>query len=445
MQDFAIHNLFWENNQQFFDSDPHLRALKALKFQHSHSWWKNLKTNEPGIYILTGGRQVGKSTSCKMLIKNYLEQEQLLRKNIFYFPCDEIYDAKELSQICRRFLEQTEDQQFLLVIDEITFVNNWDRAIKAIADEGWFTKGSCILTGSDCLILQEASMRFPGRRGTATQTDFHIYPLSFSEYVNLIAPDNNQTKLKQLFQNYLICGGYLRAINDLASYGEVTVATHQTYEQWIRGDFLKHNKKEDYLLAVLHALFTVGVSQISYSSLTQKIGSISKETCIDYCKLLERMDVLINLQSLDLNKKQGSPNKARKFHFFDPFIQNTIYQWLLREGYLNRMQFENQAVEACVASHSKRQHKTFYFKGQGEVDVVELHNKEPLAIEVKWAEQIRPNDLKTIKLFKNNYILTKNPHLAPIDNIKTQTVYEFLLARSKSSPYFTPLHPNHNS
>ncbi len=127
-------------------------------------------------------------------------------------------------------------------------------------------------------------------------------------------------ELNHYFKNYLLCGGYLRAINDLAQYGEITQGTFLTYEQWLRGDFLKQGKHEETLLALLRTLLQIGVSQISYSTLTQKMGLVAKETCIDYCRLLERMDVLFNLQAFDQNKKLGFPRKARKFHFFDPFI-----------------------------------------------------------------------------------------------------------------------------
>lgn len=425
---YSNHNVFKETPVAFYRNDPHLRALAQMKYQYSPNWWMQISVNIPGIYILTGGRQVGKSTSCKLFIKHCLENKIFTPENILYLPCDEIYDAKELSSIIRFFLESTANTTFLLVIDEITYVKHWDRVIKSLADEGYFTRGLCILTGSDTLILKEAAMSFPGRRGKAAQTDFHLYPLTFLEYVQLRNPTSDPTdeKLYTLFQDYLICGGYLRAINDLAEYGEVTPATFMTYEQWIRGDFLKHDKKEDYLLALLHGLLTVGVSQISFSALTQKIGLMSKETCINYLRLLERMDILFDLQAFDQNKKQGFPRKDRKFHFFDPFIQRTVYQWLVSEGYLNSLDLESTLVEASVASHCYRFGKTFYFKGQGEVDVIRLVGKTFQAIEIKWSNQLRPNDLKTLKQFKNGLILGKAPQVGSIDDIQVLPVYRFL-------------------
>lgn len=434
LKSFIKHNRFHENElREFQQSDPHLRALSQLTYQHSPDWWHSLPLQTPGIYILTGGRQVGKSTSCKLLIEHCLKRKLFKPKHILYLPCDEIFDAKALSATLRFFFQTIADETFLLIIDEITFVKDWERVIKSLADEGYFTQGLCLLTGSDTLILKEAAMSFPGRRGNADQVDFHIYPLTFSDYVNLIHTKSTPTikQLSDYFEHYLQCGGYLRAINDFAAHGKVLPATFLTYEQWIRGDFLKHHKREDILLSLLHALLTIGVSQVSYSSITQKMGMVSKDTVIDYCALLERMDVLFYLQAFDQNKKQGFPKKDRKFHFFDPFIYRTILNWLEKEGLDIHHEYEPGMVEACVASHCHRFGRVFYFKGQGEVDVIWLFNKKIQAIEVKWANQIRPTDLKTLKQFKNSLIVCKGVRQGIEEDIILQPVCDFLYRLSK--------------
>jgi len=429
LDNFLIHNRFKKSLPDFLKNDPQLMTISKLRYQSHVHWWEALSLDTPGIYILTGGRQVGKSTSCKQLIASCLEQKKFAPKNIFYLPCDEIFDAQALSKTIKIFLDQTDGNPFLLVVDEVTFVKHWERVIKSLADEAWFKQGICLLTGSDSLILKEAAMSFPGRRGEAEQTDFHLYPLSFSQYVSLMNETSKEPsieKLAELFETYLVCGGYLRAINDIAEHGKILEATYQTYEQWIRGDFIKHGKNENYLLNILAAFIRIGVSQISFSSLNQNIGLMSKETLINYYNLLERMDVLFNLQAYDISKKQGFPKKARKFHFVDPFIQNTIFRWVKREGVLNGELLKSNLVEACVASHCHRMAKSFYFKGQGEVDVIMQKEKFPLAIEVKWAEQIRPIDLKTLKQFKHAVLLTKQPHAGTYEHITSQSVYEFL-------------------
>lgn len=325
-------------------------------------------------------------------------------------------------------IEYSTKEKFLLIIDEITFVKEWERVIKALADESYFTQGLCLLTGSDTLILKEAAMSFPGRRGTSDQVDFHIYPLTFFDHVNLVHQKSTPTikQLSDYFSDYLRCGGYLRAINDFAKHKKILPATFLTYEQWIRGDFLKRGKREDILLSLFHALLTIGVSPVSYSSITQKMGIVSKDTVIDYCTLLERMDVLFYLQAFDQNKKQGFPRKDRKFHFFDPFIYRTVLNWLQKESYTHHAESEPIMVEACVASHCHRFHKTFYFKGQGEVDIIWIFNKKINAIEVKWANQIRHHDLKLLKQFKNSLILGKGMRQGTEERITLMPVYQFL-------------------
>ena len=121
-----------------------------------------------------------------------------------------------------------------------------------------------------------------------------------------------------------------------------------------------------------------------------------------------------------------SQKKDRKFHFFDPFIYRTLFRWLENEGLIHAEVQEQVLVESCVASQCMRMGKTFYFKGQGEVDVIWLKDNTQYAIEVKWANQLRPNDVKTIKNFQNNLVLAKLPSKGKIDGIDVMPVYEFL-------------------
>ncbi len=428
LEKYLPHNSFKIDEKSFSSRDPHLLALSALKYQYSPHWWKTLSVSTPGIYILTGGRQVGKSTSCKLFIQHCIRQMLYPSDNILYLPCDEIFDQKQLSQVIRYFLQNLKTGPFLLIIDEVTYVPMWERVIKSLADEGAFYQGICLLTGSDTLMLKEAAMSFPGRRGQSDVTDFHVYPLNFREYVGLMKNNvsPNEKELNDFFQQYLQCGGYLRAINDVAAHGKILSATFQTYEQWIRGDFLKQGKNEFYLMMLLDALISVGVSQISFSALTQKIGSMSKETCLDYYRLLERMDVVFTMQAYDQNKKQGFPKKARKFHFMDPFIRHAVMQYLSREGRIFPAVEESMLVESVVASHCHRLQRTYYFKGQGEVDIILPKVDGVLAIEIKWANQVRSSDMKTLRQFPNRLLLTKHDGSNEIDGIRAMPIPMFL-------------------
>lgn len=435
LEEYRWHNLFWEDTGRYEREDPHLSLLAELTFVHPMDWWKQVDWKEPGILILTGGRQIGKSTSLKLLIKWALKERMFEKNSIFYLPCDQIFDQKHLMRVLRFFLEGLQDKKmpFLLLIDEVTFVAAWDRTVKSLADEGWFRHGFCILTGSDSVILKEAAAQFPGRRGGAETADFHLYPLSFREYVKLVQPkllknaEESVADLFKAFSNYLKCGGYLRAINDLQDKGKISTATYATFEQWIRGDFIKRGKSEENLLSVLQALIETGVSQNSYSNLSRRTVLLSKESFIDYCQLLGRMDIIFNLQAFDQGRKRGFPKKARKFHFADPFIQDTAERWLVREHVLASPTPEGNKTEAAVAAQYHRFLPVYYLKTEGEIDLVIPLRRRFIPAEVKWSGQVRAKDLAQLKKYKNSVILTRMPYQAEDQGVRSFPLPLFLV------------------
>lgn len=132
-----------------------------------------------------------------------------------------------------------------LILDEVSYIRNWDKAVKYAADAGMLEQTILMLTGSDIAFIQEARMRFPGRRGQVAKTDFHLYPLSFKEY--------------------------LTAINDTAEHGTILPRTLNTYSDWIRGDMTKRGKQEQYLREILAAIIKRYNSQVSWNSLASDL------------------------------------------------------------------------------------------------------------------------------------------------------------------------------
>src|SRR3989339_1602631 len=294
-EDFIVHNLFWRNFEEFENLDPHLSKIKTSEFIYTPPLAYEIPVMIPGIYILTGGRQVGKSTTLKLIIKNLLKEKLVEKENIYYLPCDTIKDYNQLLfEIEQFFQTTTKDKPFVLFIDEITYVEEWGRAIKSLADSGFFNLGSVLITGSDSYLLKNAMMEFPGRRGMADNQDFHLFPLSFKEYVNLkekqllksfeniriefdkgifipegFATFKNLSNLKNIFSDYLLTGGYLSAINDFEKNKKINSAVYKTYLQWIIGDILKRGKSEFYLKEIIKALFLRLSKQITWNSLSK--------------------------------------------------------------------------------------------------------------------------------------------------------------------------------
>jgi predicted AAA+ superfamily ATPase len=434
-EEYQIHNQYWSDPEAFLRQDPHLSQLEKLKFVHPLDWWRDIQWDQPGIYILTGGRQIGKSTSTKLLIQHAINEKIFSCENMFYFPCDQIDEHHQLSRVIRSFLEGVSKKEFLLVLDEITFVRDWDRAIKALADEGHFRTGFCILTGSDSVILKQAGYRFPGRRGEADRPDFELHPLDFHQFVELTQPalldqpDLQIEKLFSAFDRYLICGGYLKAINEFWAKGELSQATTLTYEQWIKGDFSKRGKKTRYLEEVLTVLYQTASSQVTYTRLAQKTAGMSSDTLIDYCQMLLRMGIICILEAFDQNTLKGHLKKARKIHFADPFIAEVVGRWLERERYIDQKLAQPAIVESVVAANLSRHFPAYYIKAAGEIDLVVVKDRSFRPIEVKWGNQIRPRDFNQVKKYPNSVILTKQLQATNLEGVATMPLPLFLLSQ----------------
>ncbi len=449
---FTPHNLHMEGLDIFTRQDPNLRALKKSKLVYQSPLINNLPQKKAGIYTITGGRQIGKTTLLKQWMAHLIGKGNP-PETIQYLSGELIDDHHALVRLitdCLQPAGQAHAQlkiQFLL-IDEITYISNWDKGIKYLADSGFLEEVILILTGSDSMIIKEARMRFPGRRGMSDIVDFHFFPLSFHEYVRL----NNRIKndeilsllenksspekhlmpiLYEEFENYLMHGGFLTAINDMAIHNKILPATFSTYSDWIRGDVLKRNKQEHNLREILGGVIKRYGSQITWNALSRDLSIDHPKTISDYIELLQSMGVLY-VQSALLEDKLGpAPKKAKKVIFCDPFIYHAANAWLnpcqdpfemLLRPQVNHAETCGSIVEACITNHYQRKFPVFYIKAKGEVDIAYIDKKRFWPIEVKWTGQLRPKELKQISKYSNGRILTRSLVPGKIQGIPTEPV-----------------------
>ncbi len=443
---FSPHNTHLESPDEFSIRDPHLARLGKLPLTHTSSLLDDLPFETPGIYTLGGGRQVGKTTLTKQWISHLL-QKNIKPRFIRYLSGELIDDHHSLVRHLTDIFDEMpvgNDMRYL-VLDEVTYIKEWDKGIKYIADAGLLEQTAIMLTGSDIAFISEARMRFPGRRGPADQVDFHLYPLSFRETVHLkgLLPrealsDLNQpdlqpsepviTALFDAFDAYLIHGGFLTAINDMAAHHRVLPATFAIYSDWIRGDMIKKGKKEHYLRELLDAVIRHTGSQITWNVLAQSLSIDHPQTVSDYAALLVSMDALFIQQALIEDKLTGAPKKARKLMFTDPFIHHAIYNWLnptadpyqrILDTLSTDASLPATIAETVAACHFRRHFPTYYIKAKGEVDIAYIHQNRFWPVEVKWTNQLRPGDLKQIVKYPNARILTRNKQPGTIQGIPT--------------------------
>ncbi len=439
---FLPHNTHLEDPARFAQRDPQLRLLARQVYVHRPALL-GLLPGVPGIYTVGGGRQVGKTTLLKQWVAELLGQGTPAEA-IAFLSGELIDDHHTLLHLLQAQLaEMPQDVTNYLLVDEVSYIRDWDKAVKYAADAGFLEGCVLVLTGSDLVLIQEARMRLPGRRGEAAVVDFHLYPLSFREAVGLKrgsdvltaldfpAEEIAQELVEMLFEefgHYLTHGGYLTAINDLAKNDRLSEATLATYSDWIRGDVVKRGRHEHYLREFVAAVIKRYGGQLTWNALARDLSIDHPKTVADYAALLASMDALFIQPALLEDRLTAAPKKARKLMFTDPFIFHAVHAWLfpatkpyedqIRPG-LGDPELVGRLAEACVATHYRRLYPTYYIKSEGEVDVAYVDEGRFWPVEVKWTGQLRPKELKQAAKYANARILNRSKRPGRIQGMQT--------------------------
>lgn len=431
---FALHNSHLEDPSTFMERDPHLRALSRRLYHYSSPLLTQLPQHIPGVYTVSGGRQIGKTTLMKQWMLHLLQQG-VQPQCIAYFTGEIIVDHIALIKQLQAYLDQLpQGMMKYFIVDEVTYIQEWEKGVKFLADGGVLEEVTLVLTGSDSVIIQEARMGFPGRRGRSHVVDFHLHPLSFYELIKLVGDyedldgllQGTEVKsqdffdsLEQHFHQYLYHGGYLAAINDYYENSCIDPSVLSTYGDWVRGDMIRHGKKDHYCREFFMAMLKHLNSQVTWQSLAQNFAIEHHQTVADYAETLMSLDAVFIQQALLEDKLVGSPKKAKKLFFTDPFIYHAINSWLypVKDPFTTHMvaALENPhivayLVETVVVNHFRRWYPIYYIKAEGEVDVAYIHEKRFWPVEVKWTQQLRNKDLKQIQKYNNGIILSKQRH-----------------------------------
>lgn len=188
-----------------FYRKKYINKLDAMK-------WNGL------IKVITGMRRVGKSYLMNKLFYDHLLDEGIKPRNIICFALDsdedldllepfangekiKIKDRKQgyyvNSKVFRKYISSliNEEEHFYLLLDEIQFLENFVGTLN-----GYLKKSNIdiYVTGSNSKFLSsDVVTEFRGRC-----IDLHVYPLSFSEYVEGTGED-----IQKAWSKYIVTGG----------------------------------------------------------------------------------------------------------------------------------------------------------------------------------------------------------------------------------------------
>ena len=356
-------DLFWEQ-AGWEEKDRHLSFLKKMPFERKFPFIPTA----PGLYVIRGPRQIGKSSWLKSILHHYTE----LNSSCFYLSCEELDSYKELSEILRSVASRA-----VILLDEITFVKDWDRSVKHFIDSGF--NGILVITGSHVHDLKTGADRMPGRFDGGGE--FYLFPMDFHEFRAVRKQAGwSQSKLEDL-QCYFRVGGFPIAVAEAGKLGKVPLKALQTYWKWLLGDVVRLGKQEAYLSEILIQVALTMQTPISYQGLAQKTRLGSHNTIQEYLSVLESCFAVRTLPAIDISTGAFRIKKNRKLYFTDPLI----YWLALDLGNETVKDFSySKLAEMCAHEYLARSNKRFgYFSADtGEIDFV---SPKKWAIEVKWS------------------------------------------------------------
>lgn len=242
----------------------------------------------PKITILTGPRQVGKTTIAKDL-----------SKSVSYYN----YDIKKDINV---FLKNQWDKSTEVVIfDEIHKMKKWKLWLKGHFDDDQFKDQFAVVTGSARLSqLKKVGDSLAGR-----YSEFRLHPLDLKEL------KGHQTAEKN-FKKLLEFGGFPEPFLKM-NLDQSRVWRRSHTDVILRQDLLSLEVIRDLnsIELLLELLSTRVGSMVSFNSLAEDL-QVSDMTIKRWLRLLEDLYVVFRVSAISKNVTRGL-SKAGKYYFYD--------------------------------------------------------------------------------------------------------------------------------
>lgn len=303
----------------------------------------------PFVKILTGVRRCGKSTILKMIMQELQTKHNISPEQILSYRFDSMeYEDMTAKDMFHMLKEKLSDGGHdYLFLDEVQEINGWERVVNSLSAD---YDVDIYVTGSNSRMLSsEIATYLTGRYIT-----FHIYPLSFREYLTFKDAYTRVGTPYEELANYIRLGGF-PAIH-LREYtpDEAYTIVRDIYNSTIFSDIVRRNqiRKIDQLERIVKYTFSNVGNTFSAKSVADYLKSehrkIDNETVYGYLEKLEKAYLLHRCSRYDLQGK-ALLKTQEKFYLADTALrycvlgytpdtvasslENVVYLELLRRGY----------------------------------------------------------------------------------------------------------------
>ncbi|MGH7549151.1 MAG: ATP-binding protein [Gemmatimonadota bacterium] len=331
-------NPWWANPSEI-QRDPYLVELERLPLRWDPPVLEAVETGTRRVHTLRGPRQVGKSTTMKLLVRRLLEAGE---RRVLYYTFDLSRDNRDIGDVIRRAraLHPDPNGPWFLFLDEVTTIDNWQLGVKYVIDNGPARDDFFLCTGSSA--REVSGELLPGRRGKGR--DYLQLPISFRDFcmaaMGIELPEETITaskiptedgyrlirtlhllrqELDRAWRAYLQVGGFPAAVTDYLKHGAISPETVQMLWNIVASDIRRAGRDD---IAGLKLIERVGRSlgtPLAWKSLAGDMD-VSHPTAREYVQLLSESFLLLVFFFWDLSKSELSARKQRKVYFVDPLM-----------------------------------------------------------------------------------------------------------------------------
>ena len=384
----------------------------------------------PFVKILTGVRRCGKSTILKMIIKKLREEKHVDDEQILSYRFDsmeyEDMTTKELYLELKSKIIQS--KKTYLFLDEIQEIEGWEKVVNTLASD--FDVDIYITGSNSRMMSSEISTYLTGRYIT-----FHIYTLSFEEYLMFKKSYTTLKDLKQEFSQYVRLGGFPATHLQDYSQDEVYTIVKDIYNSTIFSDIVRRNqvKKIDQLERVVKYTFNNIGNTFSAKSISNYFKSeqrkIDNETVYSYLEKLQKAYILHKCSRYDLQGKDILKTQE-KFYLADVSLRYSVL------GYT--VDSIAASLENIVYLELKRRGYDVYIGKikDKEIDFVVTKQNEKIYVQVTQeikSEKTQKREYEQLLEIRDNYpkyvVMADNFAGGNYEGIKTMNIVDFLLSK----------------
>lgn len=384
----------------------------------------------PFVKILTGVRRCGKSTILKMIIKKLREEKHVDDEQILSYRFDsmeyEDMTTKELYLELKSKIIQS--KKTYLFLDEIQEIEGWEKVVNTLASD--FDVDIYITGSNSRMMSSEISTYLTGRYIT-----FHIYTLSFEEYLMFKKSYTALKDLKQEFSQYVRLGGFPATHLQDYSQDEVYTIVKDIYNSTIFSDIVRRNqvKKIDQLERVVKYTFNNIGNTFSAKSISNYFKSeqrkIDNETVYSYLEKLQKAYILHKCSRYDLQGKDILKTQE-KFYLADVSLRYSVL------GYT--VDSIAASLENIVYLELKRRGYDVYIGKikDKEIDFVATKQNEKIYVQVTQeikSEKTQKREYEQLLEIRDNYpkyvVMADNFAGGNYEGIKTMNIVDFLLSK----------------